>query len=215
MQVAFYAPMKSPRSTRPSGDRKIADLFMSALEMAGFEVDLVSEFRSWEGTGDPTLQQSIRRDALAIAEELIQRYRQLPESSRPRAWFTYHVYHKAPDWIGQRVCETLQIPYFLAEASIGHKQSGGLWDLGYQSSLSSIRLAQRIFTINPMDAEALLTVVSDKRKLIPIAPFLDREGLITADKNRLRNEIAARLKIDPDKYWLLSVAMMRREAVRR
>lgn len=185
---------------------------MSALEMAGFKVSLASEFRSWEGTGDRTLQQSIHRDALAIAEELIQRYRQLPGSLRPQAWFTYHVYHKAPDWIGPRVCETLQIPYFLAEASIGQKQSGGPWDPGYQSSLTSIQLAQKIFTINPTDAEGLRTVVTDDRKLISMTPFLDLEALNPSDRNQLRNEIAAKLKIDPDKYWLLSVAMMRNDS---
>lgn len=185
---------------------------MSALEMAGFEVSLATEFRSWEGTGDLALQQSIRRDALAIAEDLIQCYRQQPASLRPRAWFTYHVYHKAPDWIGPQVCEALKIPYLLAEASIGHKQSGGCWDLGYQSSLASIQLSKRIFTINPIDAEGLSTVVTEQEKLISMNPFLDFEAFKTTDRNRLRNEIATKLKIDPDRYWLLSVAMMRNDS---
>ena len=31
MRVAFYAPMKAPNDPVPSGDRKIARLFLSAM----------------------------------------------------------------------------------------------------------------------------------------------------------------------------------------
>ena len=212
MKIAFYAPMKSPLSPRPSGDRKIAGLFMSALEHAGFDISLASEFRSWEGTGTAALQDSIRREAIGVAEQLIQQYKNLPIQQRPRAWFTYHVYHKAPDWIGPLVCEALKIPYFLAEASIGRKQEGGPWNLGYQSSVASIELAKTIFTVNPADAEGLRLLLGNDRKLKSIRPFLDVEPLVDSDRIRFRNEIAAKLKIDPDKYWLLSVAMMRNDS---
>jgi glycosyltransferase involved in cell wall biosynthesis len=212
MNIAFYAPMKSPHSPRPSGDRKIAALFMSALERTGFNVSLASELRSWEGTGAPALQESIRNEAVAVAEKLIQRYRDMPIQQRPHAWFTYHLYHKAPDWIGPLVCGSLRIPYFLAEASIGLKQAGGAWDLGYQSSIASIQLANAIFSVNPVDTEGLRILLGNDSKLTLMRPFLDAETVAESDRIKFRNSIAAKLKIDPDKYWLLSVAMMRNDS---
>ena len=54
----------------------------------------------------------------------------LPERSpaaRPRAWLTYHAYHKSPDWLGPAVADALGIPYLLVEASFAPKQAGGPW----------------------------------------------------------------------------------------
>ena len=51
MGIAFYAPMKPPTSPRPSGDRLMARLLMSALKHAGHDVSLVSKFRSWNENG--------------------------------------------------------------------------------------------------------------------------------------------------------------------
>ncbi|MGB5707717.1 MAG: glycosyltransferase family 4 protein [Arenicellales bacterium] len=212
MHIAFYAPMKSPRSARPSGDRKIGALFMSALDQAGLNVSLASEFRSWEGTGDRHRQESIRQQACAIANELIEQYLAMAAPQRPKAWFTYHLYHKAPDWIGPRVCAALQIPYLLAEASVGHKQAGGKWDMGYQASVESIHLAQAIFTLNPVDLDGIQSVARHDQTVTMIYPFLDVERLHLSDKIQLRHRVATKMKIDPDRYWLLSVAMMRNDS---
>jgi len=212
MHIAFYAPMKSPRSVRPSGDRKIGALFMSALQQAGFNISLASEFRSWEGTGDRQRQESIRQQAYAIAIKLIEQYLAMPVHLRPKAWFTYHLYHKAPDWIGPRVCAALHIPYLLAEASVGHKQAGDKWDMGYRASVDSIHLAQAIFTMNPADVGGIQSVMRHDQSVIMINPFLDVEPMNLSDKIRLRHQVATKMKIDPDKYWLLSVAMMRNDS---
>ena len=37
--------------------------------------------------------------------------------SGPAAWFTYHLYYKAPDWLGPDIARALAIPYLVAEAS--------------------------------------------------------------------------------------------------
>ena len=216
MKIAFYAPMKSPRSPRPSGDRRIARLFMDALTLAGFEVMLASELRSWEGKGIQDNQRRIKHQADNVARELIDRWKALPPGSRPCAWFTYHLYHKAPDWIGPQVSQALDIPFFLAEASIAGKQRLGPWAMGFNASVWAVRQSTRIFNLNPADAIGLSTIPHCRQKIVHLKPFLDAMPENTdwnaRQKHALRQQFAARLKVTPDQYWLLAVAMMREDS---
>ena len=129
MRVAFYAPLKAPGHPVPSGDRAIARLLLAALERAGatrgWEVDVASRFRSFDGAGDADRQARLRAIGARIADRLVHRYREAPAGRSPGLWFTYHLYHKAPDWIGPVVSERLGIPYLVAEASYAAKQRGG------------------------------------------------------------------------------------------
>lgn len=130
MRVAFYAPLKHPGHPVPSGDRRMARLLIAALETGGHEVDVASQLRSFEGAGDRGAQAGIRAAAATEADRLIARYREDPEATRPEIWFTYHVYYKAPDWLGPTVAAALQIPYMTAEASYAPKRAGGAWAQG-------------------------------------------------------------------------------------
>jgi hypothetical protein len=47
MKVAFYAPMKPPTSTAPSGDRLIGRLFMKAKEIQTIKRDLKALGKGW------------------------------------------------------------------------------------------------------------------------------------------------------------------------
>lgn len=210
--LAFYAPMKSPDSPRPSGDRTLARLFMQALSRAGFSVSLASDFRSWEGRGDEHVQELIRRDAEQLAASLLERFRALPVAERPIAWFTYHLYHKSPDLLGPTVSRGLGIPYFLAEASISPRQANGPWQRGYEQSLSAVSLASRIFNLNPADFPMLESLLDGEQKITPVAPFLDNDTEDLTNRNPLRQRLASKLRLDPDRYWLLSVAMMRNDS---
>src|SRR5271157_147469 len=173
MRLAFYAPMKPPGHPTPSGDRRMARLLVRALEEAGHEVELASEFRSREPTGNPARQSAIADQAGREAARLIAAYAALPPAGRPKAWFTYHVYYKAPDWIGPRVAAALSIPYFLAEASLAPKRAGGPWAIGHQATLAAIGAADRLFVINPADRPCLLEAVSDPARLVDLPAFLD------------------------------------------
>ena len=173
MKIAFYAPLKSPRHARPSGDRRIARLFIRALEMAGYEVELASELRAWEGAGDARRQAEIRAQGLAEAAELIARYRRLPPAERPQIWFTYHLYHKAPDWLGAAVCADLGLPYVVAEASVAGKRAGGDWREGYAQSLAAVRRAAVIFTLNSNDVAGLESVDGRAGKIVQMRPFAE------------------------------------------
>ena len=124
MHVAFYAPMKPPSAPAPSGDRAVARLLIRALELGGHSVDLASSFRTREPTGDAARQDRLRRIGGRLAARLVRRYRAAQEPDRPAAWLTYHLYYKAPDWLGPAVAEALRIPYLVAEASHAPKRAG-------------------------------------------------------------------------------------------
>src|SRR5262245_36833227 len=112
MKIAFYAPMKPPSSPVPSGDRRMGRLLLEALELAGHEVQIASKLRSRDGAGDHAAQEQIRVRALTTARRLILYY----EANPPDVWLTYHVYHKAPDWLGPEISKVLRIPYVICEA---------------------------------------------------------------------------------------------------
>ncbi|HKG84760.1 MAG TPA: glycosyltransferase family 1 protein, partial [Beijerinckiaceae bacterium] len=98
VRVAFYAPMKDPDHPAPSGDRTMARLLLKALVKAGFRPELASALRSWDRVGDAAFQDDVRRSGGAEADRLVARWTNARPGDRPRLWFTYHLYYKAPDW---------------------------------------------------------------------------------------------------------------------
>jgi hypothetical protein len=169
MRIAFYAPMKPPSDPKPSGDRRMARLLMDALAMAGHEVELASKLKLRDGAGDPVKQMTIRARGEAAARRLIARYRK----ERPDAWFTYHVYHKAPDWIGPAVTEALGMPYVIAEAAYAPKQAGGKWDMGHRAAAQAIGHADAVVGLNSNDAACVGPLLKPGAQMIALRPFLD------------------------------------------
>ncbi len=211
MRLAFYAPMKPPGHPVPSGDRRMARLLIRALEAAGHEVEVASDFRSREGAGDPARQTEIASDAGREAERLIAAYAAGSPEGRPEAWFTYHVYYKAPDWIGPRVAAAFGIPYFIAEASLAPKRAGGPWAIGHEATLAGIAAADRLFVINPVDRDCLAVLASDPARLVDLPAFLDAAPYRRAAAERAvhRRHIAERHAVAGEPPWLVTVAMMR------
>ncbi len=215
MRIAFYAPLKPPTHPVPSGDWRLARLLMAALARAGHEVELACRFRSWDGTGDAARLRRLEALGERLARRLIRRYGAKAPPRPPQAWFTYHVYYKAPDWIGPLVSEALSIPYLVAEASVSHRRTAGPWAAGYRSTVKSVKGAAAVIALNPADMPALLPLVSDPRRMVPLKPFLDAKafgkaaGGNRAPKAERRVRLARRFGLDPDTPWLLAVAMMR------
>jgi glycosyltransferase involved in cell wall biosynthesis len=211
MRVAFYAPMKAPNDPVPSGDRKIARLFLRALADAGHDVELVSRFRSWEGTGDAMRQQRLRDVGCRMAQRLLHRYRNGSGARRPQAWFTYHLYHKAPDWLGPSVSQGLGIPYVVAEASYAPKQTTGPWALGHQAAGAAIARSAAVLALNSDDIPCVLPLLDDARRLVPLKPFLDAREYAPRRESygNARSALQRRFDADADRPWLLTVAMMR------
>ena len=210
MRIAFYAPLKPPGHPVPSGDRRVARLLIDALRHGGHEVELAAVFRSWEGAGDGDRQQRLRRVGAKLAARLVRRYRARPPAERPDLWFTYHLYYKAPDWLGPVVAETLAIPYAVAEASHAPKRAGGAWATGHQATVDAVRAAAAIFAFNRDDLICLPEIVPAAR-IHYLPPFLDTAPFAATadDRDRHRAAAAARHGLDPERPWLLAVAMMR------
>ena len=82
MRVAFYAPLKSPTHGTPSGDRRVAGLLMEALARAGHRVELVSTFRSYDGTGAAARQAALREQGIALGRRLGAQWRDRSEERR-------------------------------------------------------------------------------------------------------------------------------------
>lgn len=201
--IAFYAPMKSPDHPAPSGDRTMARLLMKALRRAGFAPTLASALRSWDGAGDSAFQEGVRRASLAEADRLAARWREAPAEARPRLWFTYHVYYKAPDWIGPRVAEALGIPYVVAEGSRAGKRAGGPWALGHAGAEAALDRADLLLAMTEADREALERARRPTQTIAALPPFLDLDECPPAPAAVDRADGAVRL---------LAVAMMRQGA---
>jgi glycosyltransferase involved in cell wall biosynthesis len=169
MRIAFYAPLKPPDHPVPSGDRKLAQLLMQALALAGHEPFLAARLRSYDGAGDPRRQARLAALGGRLARRLCRRWRGAP----PDLWFTYHLYHKAPDWIGPLVADALGIPYIVAEASHSPKQALGPWALGHRAAADAIRRAAAIIGINPADRDGVLPLLAEPARWLPFGPFLD------------------------------------------
>jgi glycosyltransferase involved in cell wall biosynthesis len=168
--VAFYAPLKPPDDPRPSGDSTMARLFLSALTQAGLAPRVASTLRSWDGVGDRGHQEKIRKASIAEAERLIDRWRF--SDARPRLWFTYHVYHKAPDWIGPQVADAFHIPYVIAEASHAPRRAAGAWAFGHRGAEAAIERADLILVMTEPDRE-MLARMKEPARLVDCPPFID------------------------------------------
>lgn len=198
MKIGFYAPLKSPHHPNPSGDREIGRLFLKALRALGHDVEMISQLRSWEGYGSIEAQKQIQLAAEDEIRSLLSRYANSPG---PDLIFTYHVYHKAPDWIGCELAAALDIPYVIAEASLAPKQLNGPWDLGHRQTVRCLQQADRIISINPTDIDCIQPLVKDRNAIRLLKPFLDRSPKMLAS-NRSSPD-------DHGKVKLITVAMMR------
>ncbi len=199
MKIHFYAPMKPPDHPEPSGDRRMARLLIHALKLCGHEVTLAPAPRAYDGAGDPVYQQAIQKAASAYTETLIAS----PPSAWPDLWFTYHVYHKTPDWIGPAAARALHIPYVIVEASHAAKAASSAWALGHRGAELAIRSADLIFSITTVDKEGIAPLLSRRQAHLNLPPFLDLSAFAQRKRQPYPNG-------EPVK--LLTAAMMRHDA---
>lgn len=209
MRIAFYAPLKPPTHETPSGDRRVARLYIDALKQCGHEVTLAAAFRSFERAGDAVRQRALRDEGLGRARGLCRAWSSAPADLRPQLWFTYHVYHKAPDWLGPLVSRELGIPYVIAEASHAPKRAGGPWALGFDAASDAIRRSNLLLC--PIrDDMACLERLAARARLVFLPPFLDPAPFRQPSaRAAIRAELSARHGLDGSLPWLVVAAMMR------
>ncbi len=197
MNIAFYAPMKAPDDPTPSGDRQMARLLIRALEQAGHRVVLASRMRSWRGDPGDDVQQRLAEAARNEAGHVVAHLRALRAPADQ--WITYHLYHKAPDWIGPVVAEALGIPYVVVEASRAAKRRIGPWAFGFAAVDEALARANAVVAMHADDAEGVAAVVEPER-LHRLAPFIDTAPFSAAGVRRRAPDISP---------LLVTVAMMR------
>jgi glycosyltransferase involved in cell wall biosynthesis len=189
MRIAFYAPLKAPDHPTPSGDRRIGRLLMDALRLAGHDVFLASRFRSRDDGARPGRAARLA----AIGARLAARLGDRMTGSPPDLWFTYHLYYKAPDYLGPALARRFGVPYVVAEASIAGKRRGLP---GHDAALAALGAADLAVSLNPADLEGVQPHLKPDARSLALAPFLEAEPPMSE-----RPERAAPI--------LLAVAMMR------
>ena len=233
LRIAFYAPLKPPSHPVPSGDRQIARLFLKAMRSARHDVRVISTFRSYEGKGDRATQQRLCDQGAALAQRLL---RGKLARWRPDLWFTYHLYQKAPDWLGPPIARAFDIPYIVAEAAYAPRRSKGRWDEGLAAVADALRQADTAVMLNPNDAECVAPLLQRRHEALhlwkrmqryfpawqqrrrrlpaaaePMLPFLSVKPYARAYRKRdsHRSAIAKRFAIPETAPWFLAVGMMR------
>jgi glycosyltransferase involved in cell wall biosynthesis len=184
----------------------MAGLLVQVLEACGHEVQILSRLRSWEGDGSSQAQEKVYLKARQEVSKLVRHYGAAPP---PDIIFTYHVYHKAPDWIGVSLARDLGVPYVIAEASTASKQIGGPWHAGYEQTMNCIRAARTIIAFNPVDIECLQPLLRPSQSIELLTPFLEEELQQTSEATQLRRKFSSQYGLDSGKVWLIAVAMMR------
>ncbi|RWX19673.1 glycosyltransferase [Rhizobium hidalgonense] len=190
MRVAFYAPMKSPNHPVPSGDRLMARLLIRALEIAGHEVEVISEFRSYAATPEAAaaLEPAIRAELQRLREKWA-------SGPRPELWFCYHPYYKSPDYFGPVISAEFAIPYVTAEASYAAKRDRTGW--AAQQTLVGEAILQAAVNISFTERDqAGLSAAFPQARLARLKPFID-------------TALFESLSPAPDPRRLMTVAMMR------
>ncbi len=211
MRIAFYAPLKAPTHAIASGDRRVARLLMDALRLAGHAVELVSELRSFDAAGDQAHQMALQQQGSAIAKDLIAGWQTANRDRRPELWFTYHLYYKAPDWLGPAVCRALDIPYVVTEASDAPKRAHGRWRIGHAAVQDAIGRADMLVCPTAHDIAGLRPVASAHCTILRLPPFLDPAPYQRAARKRSlhRRRLQAAHGLALDVPWMLVAAMMR------
>jgi glycosyltransferase involved in cell wall biosynthesis len=159
----------------------------------------VSRLRSYDGQGDPVRQARVARIGSGVARRLLQGWRRDPAAA-PDLWFTYHLYYKAPDWLGPAVSTALGIPYVVAEASSAPKRASGAWGIGQRGVEKALHQADAVLGLNPADRGCVVPLLRDPGCWVAFPPFLDARRYTAAPRTGPRSSSPR----------LIAVAMMRR-----
>ncbi|TDK37387.1 glycosyltransferase [Rhizobium deserti] len=191
MDIAFYAPLKSPSHPVPSGDRLMARQLIAALELAGHSVTVVSEFRSFLPAADSPVGE---RDGKAT-EEAERISTGWEGAGKPDMWICYHPYYKAPDLIGIALCRRFAIPYVTVETSYSSRRNLGQWAQAQDLVLEGARMAAASICLTERDLQGLEPYIP-KDRLFRLAPFIQADPYLTR-------------RPAPQPGRLITVAMMR------
>lgn len=206
MKIAFYAPLKSPHHPVPSGDRLMARQLLRALSMAGHQVHVVSELRTFSATAD--VPQQLQADASA---EIIRIERDWAQVGQPDVWFCYHPYYKSPDLIGPALCRKYGIAYITVESSYSRRRNIGGWVQTQEAVLHGMRQAAVNICLTERDRRGILDI-EPEAICERLPPFIDVQPfLIHAPQPQPGHLVTVAMMRDGDKlssYRALAASLM-------
>lgn len=169
MRIAFYAPLKSPDHSTPSGDRQMGRLLFRALQDCGHEVEIVTHFRAY--LRQPS--DAAWTDMLEAADREIGRIAAAWSGlGAPDLWFCYHPYYKSPDLLGPRLAERFGLAYITAEASYSERRNIGSWAEAQARVADAVAGAQLNLCFTRRDRDGLTEALPHAR-LAMLPPFID------------------------------------------
>lgn len=182
-RIAFYSPIKPPDHPIASGDREIARLMVRALELCGYKVEIASRYTAYQKRPSPDLFKERERGALQALDRLKADWRALDEGERPKLWFTYHPYCKAPDWLGPAMADEFGIPYVTAEAARTRQATDADWASARTQVQHAVDEASINFCLKQSDLAYLQSFIADKGTIKMLAPFVDLAELNRMDSD--------------------------------
>jgi glycosyltransferase involved in cell wall biosynthesis len=214
-KIAFYAPLKPPDHPIPSGDRQMARMLLSALNVAGYDAFLASRYISYSKRHGAEYLTERKNGAIAEADRLADLWSKTDIS--PDLWFCYHPYDKSPDWLGMEICRRLDIPMVTAEPCKTGQGPNGEWLPWRAEAQAGIRMARMNIVMTPSDRDYLDTFIEPDR-ITELKPFIDRQLLeyipakedpwqITNGEIRLLSVGMMRAGAKLDSYALLAKAL--------
>lgn len=183
----------------PSGERLMGRQLVLALGRAGFDVRTASRLRSFMKEPDATRLAALEREADTEAGRLLDQWSDPAFGWRPRLWFTYHLYYKAPDLLGPSLARRLAIPYVAAECSYSVRRETGPWSRWQEIAAAAMREAALLLCFTARDRVGIEEGCHGHAPLADLPPFLAASPL--SPPRRVRPASAP--------LRLVTVAMMR------
>jgi len=156
MHILFYAPFKPLGHGHPSGDLVTASEIVGYLVSRGHKVIPASNLRCrwifWKPWLWPKLLVESRRTVRRFCQKNVD------------LWLTYHSYYKAPDLLGPRASQKMQIPYAIFQGIYSTKRRRELKTLpGFYLNKSALCAARHIFVNKTVDRINLERLISEER----------------------------------------------------
>lgn len=168
----------------PSGERLMGRQLIMALGSAGFEVRMASRLRSFMKEPDATRLADLERQAEAEAGRLLDLWSGSGFGRRPRLWFTYHLYYKAPDLLGPALARRLAIPYVAAECSYTQRRTSGPWARWQEVAAEAMREAALLLCLTGRDRAGIELGCPGHAPLVDLPPFLAASPLAPPPRTR-------------------------------
>lgn len=154
MRIAFCTPFKPVDHPKISGDVTIARDLFETLKTCGHDVVQLPYF--------PAKKIYERQDEWPAAEQT--RNAMIEAARGADCWLTYGTYYKVPDVFGPVVCDTLDLPYFIFQASYAvNRRKAESTRPGYKLNKSAMLSADHIFCNRMNDMRGCAKLLPEDR----------------------------------------------------